>query len=165
MKYWLSILLASSMGACAEPPMSSVDDATAIVGSQLHPANRMKSEATMTQGVLTGSLSQREQFVTLTVENPTDKAVYLVFNSGQNGDLTLMTDKGQTLWRWSSGFMFTQAIRETTLAAGASLEVKFTVPAEVMAQLKPGMQWQASYSGRMAGSGQAAMTLVRQAIN
>jgi hypothetical protein len=42
----------------------------------------------------------------------------LTFRSSQNFDLTISTDTGALVWRWSSGRVFTQALRTLTLPPG-----------------------------------------------
>ena len=151
--------IAMSINACAGVhPASS--------GHHLggHQGSRLQDEASMNLGVLQGALTQEADTWVLTVTNPTASPVYLSFNSGQNGDLALVAANGQVLWRWSESYMFTQAMRESTVAAGGVREVKFTVPAEVLAKAKPGMQWQASFNGRLVTTGDAAMAVTRVKI-
>lgn len=51
--------------------------------------------------------------------NGTDADITLTFTSGQRMDLTLSDDGGE-VYRWSGDMMFTQAIEEATLPAGAT---------------------------------------------
>lgn len=52
--------------------------------------------------------------------NRTANDVVLTFTDGQRVEVTLSDDSGE-VYRWSNGMFFSQAIEETTLAAGASL--------------------------------------------
>ncbi|RJQ06907.1 MAG: hypothetical protein C4551_07675 [Bacillota bacterium] len=62
------------------------------------------------------------------VVNPTQKHIPLVFPTGQSFDLTVYR-KGVEKWRWSEGRMFTQAVREVSLAPGGSLSYVIDLPA------------------------------------
>ena len=42
----------------------------------------------------------------------------LTFRSGQSFDLTIRTDTGAQVWRWSNGRVFTQALRTLALRPG-----------------------------------------------
>lgn len=55
------------------------------------------------------------------VRNQSDATVSLTFSSGQDGDVVLVDDAEQVVYRWSEGRMFTQALRERALAAGEEL--------------------------------------------
>ncbi len=59
---------------------------------------------------------------TMTVRNNTTESQTLSFNSGQTFDIiaTGATDSAEPAWRWSDGLLFTQAMRDETLAAGES---------------------------------------------
>ncbi len=65
----------------------------------------------------------------LTVTNATDEGVTLVFPSGQQGDVALVDGDGTEVYRWSDGMMFSQALVETPLEAGA--EVTFELPGDL----------------------------------
>jgi len=53
------------------------------------------------------------------VTNGSDAEMALTFTSGQRIELTLHDDSGE-VYRWSDGMMFTQAIEEVALLAGAT---------------------------------------------
>jgi hypothetical protein len=57
--------------------------------------------------------------------NGTDADVVLTFTSGQRMELTLSDDSGEA-YRWSSDMMFTQAIEDVPLPAGATLPFMLT---------------------------------------
>jgi hypothetical protein len=55
----------------------------------------------------------------LGVENRAQAAVTLRFSSGKDGDVSLRRE-GREVYRWSAGRLFSQALREVTLAPGDS---------------------------------------------
>ena len=57
--------------------------------------------------------------------NGTDADITLTFTSGQRMELTLNDDSGE-VYRWSGDFMFTQAIEEAALPAGATVPYLLT---------------------------------------
>lgn len=52
--------------------------------------------------------------------NATDADISLTFTTGQRVEFTLSNDSGE-VYRWSDGMLFTQAIEEVDLSAGATL--------------------------------------------
>lgn len=77
--------------------------------------------------VTTGA--ERVRFV-FQVLNTGGDPVELVFPSGQSADFEVRRG-GERIWRWSDEQMFTQAVREVTVAAGESLrfEAEWAPPA------------------------------------
>ena len=59
----------------------------------------------------------------LHVMNTSKKRVELTFPTGQTHDFVILDTAGREMWRWGNGRMFTQALRNKTLSAGASLEL------------------------------------------
>lgn len=57
----------------------------------------------------------------LHVTNTTSKKLELTFPSGQTHDIVVIDAAGGELWRWSSGQMFTQALRNQPLKPHASI--------------------------------------------
>jgi hypothetical protein len=53
----------------------------------------------------------------LQVTNTTDEPLTLHYSSGQSFDFSVRR-AGRVVWRWSDGMMFTQAMKEGTLAPG-----------------------------------------------
>ncbi|CAN5631215.1 hypothetical protein BH23GEM3_BH23GEM3_17410 [soil metagenome] len=53
----------------------------------------------------------------LQVTNASERPVQLTFSSGQSFDFIVLREERE-VWRWSNDQMFTQAIREETLAPG-----------------------------------------------
>ena len=55
----------------------------------------------------------------LQVTNASSTAIPLEFSSGQSFDFAVVRD-GREVWRWSADQMFTQALRNETIAPGAT---------------------------------------------
>ncbi|MCL1039188.1 BsuPI-related putative proteinase inhibitor [Shewanella submarina] len=120
-----------------------------------HPGDKSMEKETLLQGelALADKPSARgNQVMQLRVFNPQSYGVPIQFNSGMSADLWLLDTKGKRVWAWSNDMMFTQAIRDTSLAAGKTMTVSFEVPDIVMAQVKPGFEWQARFMGRSTES-------------
>ncbi|MGI2261023.1 BsuPI-related putative proteinase inhibitor [Shewanella sp. GXUN23E] len=114
----------------------------------------MVSDAMAKDTLLTGQLQISDKpsargltVIQLLISNPQSHGVPMQFNSGMTGDLWLMSAKGERLWAWSDDMMFTQALREVTLASGKTMTVNFDIPAKVMERVRPGDYWQASLTG------------------
>jgi hypothetical protein len=60
----------------------------------------------------------------LRIVNTSAKRVELTFPSGQTHDFVVVDSAGREVWRWGSGRMFTQTLRNKLLSAGASLELE-----------------------------------------
>jgi hypothetical protein len=58
---------------------------------------------------------------TLHVTNVSDHAVELNFPNGQTHDFVVVDSLGREVWRWSTGRMFTQALRTSLLGANETL--------------------------------------------
>ena len=67
----------------------------------------------------------------LVVTNGTGAAVTLTFPSGQQGEVVLTAPDGSEAYRWSEGMMFSQAITETEVAAGAEVGFELAGPLAV----------------------------------
>lgn len=98
----------------------------------------MKSDAM--PGLLRGELAlapfvdfKQSVKATLTVTNPQTYAVGLRYNSGMTADLLLVTQDGKRLWAWSDDMMFTQALRDSQLAAGKVITTSFSIPPKAFA--------------------------------
>ena len=68
--------------------------------------------------------------VSIILSNPTDRAQRYTFNSGQKFDLELIDQNGRTVYHWSRGQMFTQAIEHLTLEPGEKEEWQVKIPVE-----------------------------------
>ena len=73
---------------------------------------------------LDATVDEDAEFVFHVVNTGTDP-VELTFRSGQTADLTVYDADGETVWQWSEGRMFTQAIERATLDPGEAFEQQF----------------------------------------
>ena len=64
------------------------------------------------------------EFVFHVVNTGTDP-IELTFRSGLTADLTVYDADGETVWQWSEGRMFTQAVERATLDPGEAFEQQF----------------------------------------
>ena len=62
----------------------------------------------------------------LTVTNPGQRKVELTFPSGQTYDVVVYDAAGGEVWRWSTGQMFTQSLRNKPLDSHESLSYSAT---------------------------------------
>ena len=62
----------------------------------------------------------------LHVMNTGKKRVELTFPSGQTYDFVILDTLGREMWHWASGRMFTQALRNKSLASGEALDLEET---------------------------------------
>ena len=62
----------------------------------------------------------------LHVVNTSKKRVELTFPGGQTYDFVVLDSLGREMWRWGTGRMFTQALRNKLLAGGETLDVEET---------------------------------------
>ena len=60
----------------------------------------------------------------LHVSNNTKKNVELTFPTGQTHDFVILDSVGREVWRWGTGRMFTQNLRNKLLGGGETLEVE-----------------------------------------
>jgi hypothetical protein len=60
------------------------------------------------------------------VTNTGKKRVELNFPSGQTYDFVILDTLGREMWRWATGRMFTQALRNKSLAGGEALDLEET---------------------------------------
>lgn len=63
----------------------------------------------------------------LHIVNTGKKRVELTFPSGQTYDFVVLDSVGREMWRWGSGRMFTQTLRNKLLAGGESLDLEETL--------------------------------------
>jgi hypothetical protein len=69
----------------------------------------------------------------LHVVNAGSKLVEITFPSGQTHDFVILDSLGREMWHWSSGRMFTQSLRNKTLAGGEALDVEETWKSSALA--------------------------------
>lgn len=58
----------------------------------------------------------------LHVINTSKKRLELTFASGQTHDFAILDTAGREVWRWASGRMFTQSVRNKLLGGGETME-------------------------------------------
>ncbi len=58
----------------------------------------------------------------LTLTNLADTSLELTFPSTQTHDFIVRDERGRTVWQWSAGRVFAQALTERTLVAGGRLK-------------------------------------------
>lgn len=75
----------------------------------------------MLDTTLTVTMTDPGLRLTLTVENAGPDSVEVTFPSGQRVEFLAIRD-GETVWRWSEGRMFTQALSTARLDPGESVE-------------------------------------------
>lgn len=68
----------------------------------------------------------------LHVVNNGKKRIELTFPSGQTYDFAVLDTLGREVWRWSNGRMFTQALRNTLLAGGETMDLEETMAASAL---------------------------------
>jgi Intracellular proteinase inhibitor len=111
----------------------------AACGSQEHPFSLATAAAATNSRVIAAAASHPRAFATtlessmevsvngedvhfvMHVMNHTARKLEVTFPSGQTHDIAVMDAAGSEVWRWSSGQMFTQALRNQPLDPQASL--------------------------------------------
>jgi hypothetical protein len=68
----------------------------------------------------------------LHVVNTSRKRIELTFPSGQTYDFVILDTLGREMWRWASGRMFTQALRNKPLSGGEAMEFEETMKATML---------------------------------
>ncbi|MGL5047883.1 MAG: BsuPI-related putative proteinase inhibitor [Shewanella sp.] len=153
-----------------QPAISRAAD-LALGVSHLKSTLILKAEPVMaekTQGLLRGELTlapfidfKQPLKATLTVTNPQTYSVGLRFHSGMTADLWLVTQEGKRLWAWSNEMMFTQALRDSQLAAGKVLTTVFSIPPKVFAGIPAGgARLEAHFAATALASNTAVMAPV-----
>ena len=62
----------------------------------------------------------------LHIVNTGKRRVELTFPSGQTYDFVILDTLGREVWRWASGRMFTQALRNKSLESGEAMDLEET---------------------------------------
>lgn len=118
-----------TLGMCA--PLFAQTDAGTPAMTPSAPLNRPIPQKLIlpTSGDQTGTITTDKASyapgqtvaITFTVTNPTKAAVNYNFPTGQKYDVTVLDTKGNMLWQWSRGQVFTQALSRVSLAPGQKL--------------------------------------------
>jgi hypothetical protein len=115
--------------------LAGVVTAAAACGSQDHPftlataaaatstmsAAHQRPLATKLESSMDVSVNGADVHFVMHVVNHTARKLEVTFPSGQTHDITVVDAAGTEVWRWSSGQMFTQALRNQPLDPQASL--------------------------------------------
>ena len=123
----------------------------------------------MDKGLLSGQLqvSLTSGFaVSLLITNHQSYGVPIQYRSGMTADLHVLDPQGNKIWAWSDTMMFTQAIRDVVIPAGKVTPVTFTLPKDVLAQVKgKGYSLVGVYVGQATESSQPAMVDTRLSLD
>jgi hypothetical protein len=95
--------------------------ATAAAATNVMAAAHHRPAATTLESSMDLSVNGEDVHFVLHVTNHTARKLELTFPSGQTHDIAVMDAAGSEVWRWSSGQMFTQALRNQPLDPQASL--------------------------------------------
>ena len=120
---------------CRIVALAGVVTAAAACGSQDHPftlataaaatsamsATHQRPLATKLESSMDVSVNGEDVHFVMHVVNHTARKLEVTFPSGQTHDITVVDAAGTEVWRWSSGQMFTQALRNQPLDPQASL--------------------------------------------
>jgi len=106
---------------------TSLVRATPVVSQQgdLHVA-LVKPPVVAVTGQLYIRAAQSSVRFALHVTNTSKKRVELTFPSGQSYDFVILDTLGREMWRWSTGRMFTQALRNRLLDRGETIILEET---------------------------------------
>jgi hypothetical protein len=78
-------------------------------------APRHQPSATPLESTMDVSVNGEDVHFVMHVTNTTSKKLELTFPSGQTHDIAVMDAAGSEVWRWSTGQMFTQTLRNQPL--------------------------------------------------
>ncbi|GIU52907.1 MULTISPECIES: BsuPI-related putative proteinase inhibitor [Shewanella] len=157
----LSLLLVGCSATSTDVTAEGSKDAAVI-----KPAKEVKSitlgagVSTMAETVLVGFLEAKEytdptkaMSLMYTATNSQSHSVSLRFNSGMTADLWLYDPKGQKVWSSSQDMMYTQALRDVTLAPAQTIKTRFSVPVAIMEKVSgPGYRFEVKFAGKVDGS-------------
>lgn len=153
----------TSHSSVAVAEMTKAESATvsSAIITPINKSNNMKAKLNA-KGLFDGKLivnrvSGSAMKVTLHYTNNQSHGVPLIFRSGMTADLWLFNSAGKKVWAWSNEMMFTQALRETVMAAGNTQNVSFSITADVASAIEKGDYLQAIFSGRATESTIPAM--------
>ena len=95
--------------------------ATAAAATSAMAAAHHRPFATTLESSMDVSVNGEDVHFVLHVTNHTARKLEVTFPTGQTHDIAVMDAAGSEVWRWSSGQMFTQALRNLPLDPQASL--------------------------------------------
>jgi hypothetical protein len=117
-----AVTLATACGS-QEHPFSLATAAAATNNRMVaaFAASHPRPVATTLESSMDVSVNGEDVHFVMHVMNHTARKLEVTFPSGQTHDIAVMDPAGSEVWRWSSGQMFTQALRNQPLAPQASL--------------------------------------------
>jgi hypothetical protein len=115
-----AVTLAAACGS-QEHPFSLATAAAATNTRVIAAASHPRPLATTLESSMDVSVNGEDVHFVMHVMNHTARKVEVTFPSGQTHDIAVMDAAGSEVWRWSSGQMFTQALRNQPLDPQASL--------------------------------------------
>lgn len=114
--------LAYACGTRTHPfSMATAAAATNSIGVTNDAASRRAPALTTLESTMDVSVTGDDVHFVMRVTNNTAKKLELTFPSGQTHDITVVDGAGTEVWRWSTGQMFTQALRNQPLDPKAAL--------------------------------------------
>ncbi len=119
-RYIVPLLCAAAIAfACGPRQRSSEAVAAATAGTApMHPKRqRVKHDGPPLASSLDVSVTAGVGLA-FHVTNNSEKRMEINFPSGQTHDFAVLDSTGRTVWRWSEGRLFTQALRNQVLAVG-----------------------------------------------
>jgi len=106
--------------------IASVNTAAPIIKLQSARHSSKKAEKATVAAQLYVRANESNIRLALHVTNTSKKRVELVFPSGQTYDFVILDTLGREMWRWATGRMFTQALRNKSLEGGEALDLEET---------------------------------------
>jgi hypothetical protein len=126
-RHWLVLLATVALAyACGSRtrafPMATAANIPGSVGAIAHvePLESSRTPSPLATNMDVTVLNDDVRFV-VTITNSSSKKIELTFPSGQTHDVTVRDAMGAEIWRWSTGQMFTQSLRNRPLEPHASL--------------------------------------------
>jgi hypothetical protein len=95
--------------------------ATVIAPASSHSSAHLKTDIATTFDVVPHG--DKVDFL-LSVTNNTSKTIELRFPTSQTHDFTVLDTQGRTVWRWSKGRMFTQAMQNKIVQSSDTLTIQ-----------------------------------------
>jgi Intracellular proteinase inhibitor len=108
--------IAYACGTRTHPfPMATAAAATNGASATNDGASHRAPAPTTLESTMDVSVSGEDVHFVMRVTNNTSKKLELTFPSGQTHDIAVVDGAGTEVWRWSTGQMFTQALRNQPL--------------------------------------------------
>lgn len=164
----LSILLVGCSATSTEVTADNSSDSKATITQPVKADKTVMlglGVSTMAHTLLSGLLeaepysdANKAMPLTFTVTNTQSEAVNIRFNSGMTADLWLYDQKGQKVWSSSQDMMYTQALRDVTLAPTKTIVSRFSVPAAIMNKVDDsGYRFEVKFAGKSTDGSDAML--------